>query len=333
MENKSHALAAGAFLLGVTALLVALAMWLMRDVANTSIYEMVTDDTVTGLQPQAAVRFKGVSVGKVSSISFDPDKRTNVLVRIAVNPSTPITRSTFATLTFQGVTGLSFVQLDDSGDSKDDPPPGPNGGPPRIPLRDNPLGQMTERAAELIKKFESVAGRVDAMLGAENQAAVKAALQNIGVAAKEAGDAAAAVKQLASHTDKTIQAQFGPSKLSIPALAKQANSTLKSIELTSDRAGTAMQSITRTSDDLRRGVQTLTAEGGALDRIGESASTLSTSTLPALSGLADDAAHTTRRLDRAINGLRDNPQALIYGSGALPPGPGEPGFAAPQPSR
>ncbi len=32
MENKSHALAAGAFVLAVTALLIALGAWLMRDI-------------------------------------------------------------------------------------------------------------------------------------------------------------------------------------------------------------------------------------------------------------------------------------------------------------
>ena len=117
MENKSHALAAGAFVLAVAALLIGLAVWLMRDVTNTTAYEMVTDDAVSGLQPQAVVRFKGVAVGKVTSIGFDRGNRANVLVRIAVAPDAPITKSTFATLTYQGVTGLSFVQLDDAGGS------------------------------------------------------------------------------------------------------------------------------------------------------------------------------------------------------------------------
>ncbi|HRL37048.1 MAG TPA: MlaD family protein, partial [Ottowia beijingensis] len=85
MENKAHALAAGAFVLAVTALLIGLAMWLLRDEVNTTTYEMVSAEAVSGLQPQAAVRYKGVAVGKVTDISFDPDNRANVLVRIAVS--------------------------------------------------------------------------------------------------------------------------------------------------------------------------------------------------------------------------------------------------------
>ena len=56
MENKAHAFAAGVFVLVVTALLLGMVMWLMRDTVSTTRYEMTTTEAVTGLQPQAAVR-------------------------------------------------------------------------------------------------------------------------------------------------------------------------------------------------------------------------------------------------------------------------------------
>jgi phospholipid/cholesterol/gamma-HCH transport system substrate-binding protein len=98
MENKSHALAAGAFVLLVAALLVTLAVWLTRESGMHRAYEISTRDAVTGLQPQASVRFRGVKVGQVSDITFDAQQPGNVLVHIDVDAATPITRSTFATL-------------------------------------------------------------------------------------------------------------------------------------------------------------------------------------------------------------------------------------------
>ncbi|MCL1960979.1 MAG: MlaD family protein [Desulfovibrionaceae bacterium] len=326
MENKSHALAAGAFVMAVTALLVALAMWLMRDVANTDLYEMVTDGPVTGLQPQASVQFKGVAVGKVTDISFDPDRRGNVLVRIAVSPDAPITKSTFATLTFQGVTGLSFVQLDDPGGSTEPPAPGPNGRPPRIPLKDSMLGQLTDRANHLMDKIERAADGINQALGGENQAALTAALKEIGGAAKS-------LNRFAANTDKTIQAQFGPNLTDVPELVRQATSTLKSLEGVGVKANAAMDEVSAAAVDLRRGIGVLTAEGGAIDRLNDSVTAVSATTLPRIQSLTDDASRALRRFGRVVERIDENPQSLIYGNSPIPPGPGEPGFTpAPFPS-
>jgi phospholipid/cholesterol/gamma-HCH transport system substrate-binding protein len=113
MENKAHALAAGAFVLLVSALLVAMAWWLSREGGVRVAYELSSRDSVSGLNLQAAVRFKGVQVGKVTAISFDPKVPGNVLVRISVDTNAPVTQATFATLGYQGVTGIAHVQLDD----------------------------------------------------------------------------------------------------------------------------------------------------------------------------------------------------------------------------
>src|SRR3954469_7580144 len=115
MENKAHALAAGIFMVIATALLIGLAAWLTRDTGQRDAYEISTREAVTGLQPQAAVRYRGVDVGKVSTIGFDPKVQGNVLMRLDIDHEAPVTKETFATLSYQGVTGLAYVQLDDNG--------------------------------------------------------------------------------------------------------------------------------------------------------------------------------------------------------------------------
>ena len=133
MENKAHALAAGAFVLGLLAVLVGLVVWFTRDNTVRNIYELSTRDAVSGLQPQAMVRYRGIAVGKVTLIDFDPKVKGNVRVRITVDERVPLTTSSFATLSYQGVTGLAFIALDDKGESNVALKPD-NGDPPRIPL-------------------------------------------------------------------------------------------------------------------------------------------------------------------------------------------------------
>jgi phospholipid/cholesterol/gamma-HCH transport system substrate-binding protein len=89
MENKAHAMAAGAFVLVVTALLALLAIWLTRDNTQRDLYDMSTSETVSGLQPQAAVRFRGVPVGKVELIGFDTKVKGNVLIRVSIDRGAP----------------------------------------------------------------------------------------------------------------------------------------------------------------------------------------------------------------------------------------------------
>src|SRR3954465_5588798 len=115
MENKAHAMAAGLFVLAVAALLLVLAGWLTRDTGVRDPYEISTRESVSGLQPQATVRYRGVDVGKIDSIGFDPKKQGSVLIKLEIDRAAPVTKDTFATLGYQGVTGLAFVQLDDEG--------------------------------------------------------------------------------------------------------------------------------------------------------------------------------------------------------------------------
>lgn len=324
MENKSHALAAGVFVLAVTAMLISLAMWLMRDVANTTLYEMTTTEAVTGLQVQAPVRYKGVAVGKVTSIGFDRDAPGNVLVTMAIAPDTPVTASTFATLGFQGVTGLSFVQLDDTGNSDQPLPDGPNG-PQRIPLKPNLLGALTDRASDLLEKLSSATDRVEQMLGPDNQAALTTALTEIGAAAKS-------VQQLAATTDKTLQAQFDPQRGPITGLVQQTRAAMQSVRSAADSTGKMTAAWQQTARDTQQTLSRLSGPGGAVQRIGDSADAIVTGVLPRVEGLADDASRAMHRLQDMAGHLDHNPQSLLYGNGSIPPGPGEPGFQAPAPA-
>jgi phospholipid/cholesterol/gamma-HCH transport system substrate-binding protein len=329
MENKSHALAAGAFVLLVSALLIALAMWLTRDVALRTVYEISTREPVTGLQVQAAVRFRGIPVGKVLSIDFDPKIPGNVLVRISVDDATPITASTFATLGFQGVTGLSFVQLDDSGASKVALTP-TDGDVARIPMQPGLFSKLTDQGASAMAQLEETTRRLNILLAPEQQKVLLDAVRNI-------GQAAGNINQLSLHLDQTLQGQGAPGSVSAPQLAQELSTTLKALQATSAEASRTAQEASKAASELALVAQRLRQSGGSLDKLEQGADamlltgkTLNGSTLPRVAKSADDVARAARRVERTATNVNENPQTLLYGTGAVPPGPGEPGFTAPQ---
>jgi phospholipid/cholesterol/gamma-HCH transport system substrate-binding protein len=314
MENKAHALAAGIFVVAVTMLLLALAAWLTRDTGARDIYEISTRESVTGLQSQAPVRYRGVDVGKVAAISFDPKAPGNVLLRLEIDRDAPVTRDTFAALSYQGITGLAFVQLDDTGQ------PAPrlavdDDNPPRIPLKHGLLAQLQEEGVVVLERAEAIMARVDQLLGDENQRRFSTALDNLGTAAADAS-------RLARRLDATMATRVDP------ALA-EASTMLRSVRKSADEVEKAAASFGQTA---RR----LNDKDGPMDRLAEGTQALShaadsfnSATLPRINRVTEETSRAVRQLSRAATAISDNPQSLIFGAGPVNPGPGEPGFVAP----
>ncbi|GAB3775885.1 MlaD family protein [Ramlibacter monticola] len=321
MENKAHAMAAGIFVALMTALVLGLASWLTRETGVRDTYEISTRETVTGLQEQAPVRFRGVDVGKVRRIGFDPKAVGNVLVRLEVDRDTPLTRDTFATLSYQGVTGLAFIQLSDHGKQAPRLVPDDDN-PPRIPLEPGLLGRLEEKGEVILERVQEVTERVNALLSDPNQKRIADALENV-------SQAAGATNQLAQRLDATVKQKLDP------AIA-QASVTLRDVQATSTHFRTTADQVSAAAAQFGQLAQSINAPGGPLQRIGEGTDSLahvvetfSTTTLPRVNNLAEEGNDTLRTLRRAINELTENPQMLIYGEGPPHPGPGEPGWQAP----
>lgn len=305
MENKAHALIAGAFVVLVTVLLAVLALWLTRDSTKRDLYEMTTSQTISGLQPQAPVRFRGVPVGKVERIGFDSKIKGNVLIGISIDRGAPVTKSTFATVASQGVTGLGFIQLDDKGESKERLQPN-DADPPRIPLKPGSLDKLIKQSEIIFSQASEAAERLNALLSEDNQKAIN-------VAVTQLGEASTSLNRIAKGLEPTVA--------SLPALTSDTSQTVKALK--------------SASDEVRNAALRLNAKGGPLDKMTEGGAaltagieTFSAATLPKLGEVADETARTMRQLRRTVNAVDDNPQSLIFGNGRPIPGPGEPGFSS-----
>lgn len=335
MENKSHALAAGAFVILVTALLIGLAAWLLRDTKLRDSLEFSTRESVTGLTEQAPVRYRGIAVGKVDSIGFDPQARGNVLVKLAIDKGTPITKSTYAVLSYQGVTGLAFVQLDDGGQSQEllDLTASPMA---RIELKPSLLSKLSDQGANILIQVEETAKRLNLLLAPDNQKALIGSVQAV-------GQSAANFSVQVSKMQSVLDAQFGPERTDIPALVRDTRQTMQALQSTTAEFSKTAIETTKAATALGNVAQRVTEKGGTLDRVnegitsatnsaqavGQSAQSLTANTLPRTARLMDDAARAARSTDRVVNSLGDNPQSLIFGNAVVPPGPGERGFVPP----
>ncbi len=323
MENKSHAFAAGIFVLLVTALVIGLGVWLTRDRGNYQNYELSSREAVSGLQPQAAVRYKGVSVGRVISIGFDNQATGNVLIRIAVRVDAPISATTYAMLGYQGVTGLAYVQLDDDDDPHAELPVGASG-LPRLPLRTSPFSQLFDQGPALLGKLQDATERINQVLSDDNQRLLRETLTHF-------SQAAGSVNTLSQRLDASVRLRLDPALAALPGLARDTSAAMQALQ----QAGIKVSGM---ATEIHQATERINAPGGVLEQAQQTTQSLSqavdrfgTSTLPRIERAADETGRAARQTGRVATSVSDNPQGLLYGAGLGQPGPGEPGFVAPPP--
>ncbi len=255
-----------------------------------------------GLNPQAGVRYRGLDVGRVDAVLFDPQKPGQILIRFSVSKDTPITHSTFATLSYQGVTGLAYVQLDDDGQNPTLMPSSKKK-PARIELRPGLLDLLQLRGLAILKQTEDVAARVNTMLSDKNQASILAAFTDVSKAANKVGRAS---DQLQPTLDK------------LPALALKTDRMLTSLNKLSDDAGVLARKLNAPDGPLN-------SFNDAASNIGSAASIVEYEVVP----LIDETRSSMRALNRTMETFNQRPQSILFGAGAAQPGPGEAGFSTP----
>lgn len=299
MENRAHALAAGLFIIFLSAAVAAVVMWFSGGTTPRDKYLLVSKFPITGLNPQAVVRYRGVSVGRVESIRLDPEDPHSILIRIAVDRDLRLTKDAYAQLGYQGLTGLAFVQLNDEGKQTERLQTDEDN-PAQIPFRPSALDNIAESGQRLLANASGLVERLNLLLGDQNQARFSHILENT-----------------EGMTDRLRSAvgQLEPGLKSLPGLAADASSMLKH------------------TDQLVIGLNQITArinqQGGAVDSLSQTAGEL-TDTLHKLREATEGLTRNSRSVDRFLLQLEEQPRSLLFGRSPPPPGPGEEGFVPPQ---
>lgn len=307
MENRAHAIAAGLFTLLLVAGVFITAKWLTGGAVARELYELVSPFPVTGLNPRAAVRYRGVEVGRVENMRLNPENQREILVRVLVDEGVVLTKSSYAQLGFQGVTGIAHVQLEDDGSSKEELVTSALN-PARIPVRQSTVEQLTSAGRTLLASVTETANRVNAILSPENQERLTQLLANLNSTTQR-------MDGLMSDLQVTAKA--------LPGVVADASQTLKRAEAVMAKLGADDGAIERFAR--------ATEQVGATSR--ELGDAVTANAVPRIVLLTDEMTRATRRLERLVRSLEEQPQSLVFGRPSPPPGPGEPGFSAPAGAR
>ncbi|SAL20140.1 ABC transporter substrate-binding protein [Caballeronia turbans] len=314
MENKSHAFWTGLFTIALV-LAIAFAVFFFNVDRTVRVpYDLIARTNVTGLFTDASVRYRGLGVGKVESIRFDKAHPGQIRIRILVDKNAPMTHSTFATLGFQGVTGIAFVQLDDTGND-----PSPLASSPQhvaeVPMRPGLFEQLQQRGDVILKKFERLSEDADKFLSDDVRNQLMATTKSLQGAADSIATLAGQVQPVTAQLPQTLK-QINTTLASTNQLVQNLNRPDGPFVINLNKAGKAAEDASAALADMNESLRFVTA------RVGFEA-------LPRFYSFSDDVSAAARSVDRAADAFSTNPRSVLFGAPQKEPGPGEPGFTWP----
>jgi phospholipid/cholesterol/gamma-HCH transport system substrate-binding protein len=271
-------------------------------------YTIATRASVSGLNPQSTVFFRGIEVGKVISVQFDPDDSGTILVPIEVDSKIVLTKGVYASLRLKGVTGLTQVELADDGKLIEELLANNSDPENRIPLRPSLTDKLLDSGEQLLAKADHIMMRLDGLLNDENT--------------KNMGDILGNLKTLSEKLNN-LNKSIDTALAGVPALSHDAQDTLKHINKLTNELQVLSKEL--------RGLSVKT--GNFADKANQFADTgknigdmMVQTTLPKMNALLIELKSAAQQVKSTANLLENNPQSLLLGPKSAEPGPGEAGY-------
>jgi phospholipid/cholesterol/gamma-HCH transport system substrate-binding protein len=170
METRASHILIGGFVLVSMIALFGFVIWLARvEIAGTTtVYDIYFEGSVAGLGVGGDVRYHGIKIGAVQEINVDAEDPTRVKVQVEVDQATPIREGDMARLQLQGITGLSFINID--GASKGaEPIQAPDDGVPVIPSQPSEFEKLFAGAPQLLDQANLLLVHANELLSEDNR--------------------------------------------------------------------------------------------------------------------------------------------------------------------
>lgn len=300
MEREANYAAVGAFVLLVTAMAGLFVYWYAdsRDAREYQRYEIYFEGSVSGLTEGSTVRFLGVDVGRVRDIRVDRRAAGRVQVIADIDSEAPVTETTVAELSLQGVTGLLYIDLLGQPGTKkliDDVPS------ERFPViasvRSN-FDVFVSSLPDVVASAGQVAQRVNMVLSDANIEALSRTVANIETASRTLPGTMREIDLLAKDLRGAaveVRAVAASVRTLTDAAAPEATAALQRVRVAADNLATTTTRLDQLLAESQRDVRSFTRDG-----------------LPALEQLVRDSRDAASEFQALMRSLRENPSQLVY---------------------
>jgi phospholipid/cholesterol/gamma-HCH transport system substrate-binding protein len=298
MEREANYAAVGAFVLVVALAAALFVYWYSGTRVHRKYdhYEIYFNGSVSGLEQGAAVRYLGVRVGRVVQMRIDPRDAGRVEVIAAIDSSTPISPRTIAELNLQGVTGLLYIDLQQS----------PRPAAPSVPSLQYPViraapSQFDVFMAQLPRLSAAAGGviaRLNRLLSDQNIDNVSRSLDNISQASKSLPEAV--------HSLNSLLVQLRSATAELAATARSTRNVMDTagpqVVSTVRRLQTVADNLSQATDQLDEMIAENRADVRSFTR----------ASLPEIESFVREGRAAAMDIRQLSESLRQNPSQLLY---------------------
>ncbi len=308
METKVSYAVVGAFVLVLSVAIVGGVLWIASGRVAGKDYDTYLayfTESVSGLNRQAPVKYRGVDVGSVREIGLDPGDPQRVQLVLAIERDIPIKQDTVAVLSVQGLTGIAFLDLE--GGSRESPLLASKepGGYPVISTRPSLLRRLDTEVSGLVADVSRTAQSINLLLDKDTRTALQRTIHDFESAVHVVAGRSKAIDASLVDGARTMENSARVSER-LTQVVEQIGRSADAVESAAGDTARASEAVRHAAGDASSGLAGLRAE-----------------MLPELQRLIVEARTVTASLGRVTQKLERNPSVLLTGPETTPLGPGE----------
>jgi phospholipid/cholesterol/gamma-HCH transport system substrate-binding protein len=319
MNNKVNYTFVGIVVLIVIGSMLGFVIWLMRPSGSESLtqYHIYFNESVSGLNINSPVKYRGVNVGKVLQMRISPKNYDEIEVLISVKSNTPVNQSTRATLNIQGITGLVFINLS-------------------LGSKSAPLIQKDKRDhIKTIQAAPSLFNRVEKSLGGVT-ARVSDGLDNLNklLDHKNLQSIAVTLSQLQElmqkanlALDKSTITHFQHTMQNLDQVSSNINKMLPKVDRLIDKSGNFTDKVSSSMVSVANSYKSIQGSMGAFEKAINSGEfnlkDISQGTLKNLNMSLDIFDNSLLKFNNMLKTYQNNPSSVLFESREPKKGPGE----------
>ncbi len=172
MNNRANFTLIGIFVSVVSLLFFVGVYWIIKPSSDHKVllYGLLVTESITGINLGTNVKYQGLEVGKVKNFRINPNNPREIMMDLEIRRDVPIRDGVMASIKPQGITGLSFIDIQVEEGAK----------PLReihylgqtykvIPYKPSFLSSLTDSADDITTSLRDILNKVNLMLDANGE--------------------------------------------------------------------------------------------------------------------------------------------------------------------